>query len=319
MKIFKQIVGFIVALFLISTLVLTWNYRQNLHDWWQLRDYTPPQSVVLLADKTTMTQKARNIFYINKPEISSASKFNAECSKETSIVLGCYSSHNGIFLYDVEDPRLAGVKEVTAAHEMLHAAYDRLSIDERKRVDAMTSVSFAKLDNERIKANVEKYRQQDPKVVPSELHSILATEVKNLPADLESYYKQYFKNRLAIVGFSDQYESVFTTRQNQVEDYDKQLSQLKIEIDANQNDLTVQYNALASEKRRLDSLLNSSNSVEYNQSVPAFNAQIDQYNVSVREADKKINNYNTLVAKRNSIAMEVQDLARAIDSRPQSF
>ena len=53
-------------------------------------------------------------------------------------MLGCYhSNQDGIFLYNVQDARLAGVQQVTAAHEMLHAAYDRLSTKDKNYVDGL--------------------------------------------------------------------------------------------------------------------------------------------------------------------------------------
>lgn len=319
MNALRRFAGLAVTLIAISSIVFVWFARQDIYDWWRLREYNPPHEVSALADSTTMTSEGRKIFYVNQPHISAASEFNAECSRETSIVLGCYVPGKGIFLFDVDDPRLTGVKEVTAAHEMLHAAYDRLSSKEQREVDAMTRAAFLQVTNERIKANVEKYREVDPAVVPNELHSILATEVAELPAELEHYYKRYFSNRKAIVAFSNRYESEFDSRQQQVANYDAKLANLKLEIDANKNELTIQYNALTSEKHRLDGLLNSGQVAAYNQSVPAFNAQVNRYNAAVKNADGLINNYNALVEMRNSVAGEVQDLAQAIDSRPQSF
>ena len=66
-------------------------------------------------------------------------------------MLGCYILNKGIYVYDITDDRLAGVRQVTTAHEMLHAAYDRLSVKERAQVDAMTAAAYEKLDNIRIK------------------------------------------------------------------------------------------------------------------------------------------------------------------------
>ena len=36
------------------------------------------------------------------------------------------------YIYNVNDERLNGLKEVTAAHEMLHAAYERLPESDKK-------------------------------------------------------------------------------------------------------------------------------------------------------------------------------------------
>ncbi len=46
-------------------------------------------------------------------------------------ILGCYNpSSRDIYIYNVTNSELDGVKEVTAAHEMLHAAWERLSESE---------------------------------------------------------------------------------------------------------------------------------------------------------------------------------------------
>lgn len=319
MKLFKRLFGAFVTIAIVGGVLFAWTQRQDIYDWYRLRDYKPPQQVVLLADHTTMTSGARRVFYVNRPVIAHASEFNDACSLEASIVLGCYIPGKGIYLYDVEDPRLSGVKEVTAAHEMLHAAYERLSPDEKQHIDDLTQAAYANVTSERVRANVDTYRESDPNVVPNELHSILATEINDLPPELEAYYQRYFTNRKAIVAFSEQYESEFTSRQQQVASYDGQLSNLKISIEANKNELQVQYGSLESEKNRLDGLLAGGQVVQYNQSVPAFNAQVNRYNATVRETDKMINDYNAMVEKRNSIAIEVKNLAEAIDSRPQSF
>ena len=319
MKIFKKLLSSLVVIIILASLSATWIFRQEIFDWWSLRDYQPPVAVEALATKTTMTPKAKRIFYVNRPLISSATEFNAECSQETSIVLGCYALGKGIFLYDINDPRLAGVKEVTAAHEMLHAAYDRLSQRERVKVDGLTQSAYLGLSDERIKANVEKYRKQDPQVVASELHSILATEVRQLPSGLEDYYKEYFTDRHTVVALSEHYEAEFTNRNNQVDQYDRQLAELKIRVDGLDQELSLQRDALTTEKSRLDDILKSGDVAGYNQNVASFNSQVRQYNVSVRNAENLIAEYNTLVEKRNSVALEVKDMAQAIDSRPQTL
>lgn len=317
MKFVKRIVGIILAVAVIASIFLVWFQRQEIMDWLALRDYKPPTAVVVLADKTSMTTKGRKIFYVNHPEVAPAKTFNSECSQETSIVLGCYIPGRGIYIFDVTEERLQGVKEVTSAHEMLHAAYDRLSNTQRNKVDKLTQDAYIAVTNQRVRGNVENYRKQDPNVVPNELHSILATEVTDLPADLEAYYKQYFINRKIVVAFSDHYEAEFTARKQRVDELDKKLETMKQEIDESKAQLDISYNNLKTEKNNLNILLNSGQVNEYNLGVPSYNNQVNDYNNLVKQADVKITDYNNLVAERNSIAGEVQDLAQAIDSRPQ--
>jgi uncharacterized protein YukE len=317
-KYIRTLTSFVLMIVLAIIVVGIWKH-QAIQDWWALRNYTPPTRVVKLADETTMLADTRKLFYINHPSLDEKIAFNGHCragdrTVEQSIVLGCYIGNKGIFLLDVNDPRLNGVVEVTAAHETLHAAYERLSAKEKARVDSMTNSFFAGLSDERIKATVESYRKKDASVVPNELHSILGTEVENLPPELETYYAQYFGNRKQIVAFSKQYEQAFVERRTQVEQYDKQLNALKNQISANQAALEQQSAQLDADRRRLDDLLTRNQTAAYNAAVPDFNQQVNQYNVLVQQTRQMVNQYNDLVEKRNALATQEQELIQAIDS-----
>ncbi len=319
MKVAKKLLSIVLGLLMLSTLFIVWFQRQNIYDWYQLRNYSPPAAIVQLADKTTMTEYGRRLFYVNQPVIANKTEFNQKCQLEASIVLGCYIPNDGIYLYNINDPRLQGVVEVTAAHEMLHAAYDRLSNKERDHIDQLTLQAYQQVANERVRSNIASYQRQNPGIVPNELHSILPTEVEELPPDLEVYYQKYFSNRQAVVDLSRHYEAEFENRKDQVAAYDGQLASLKVEIDGSKTELSVQYKNLQAQKNRMDSLLTNGHVQAYNAAVPAFNEQVARYNNTVRQTDQLINRYNDIVQARNNIAIEVQDLAQAIDSRPQSF
>ena len=178
-----------------------------------------------------MNEYGKKLFYVQRPLLQNLDEFRNSCStSEQTIVLGCYKTNVGIYIYGIEDSRLQGVKQVTAAHEMLHAAYDRLSQSEKNKVNQLTLSAFNQLTDERVKKNIESYRTRDASVVPNELHSILATEVDSLPPELEQYYKKYFIDRHKIVAFSNQYEGEFTRRESAIDAYDKQLEDTKSSI-----------------------------------------------------------------------------------------
>ena len=178
-----------------------------------------------------MNEYGKKLFYVQRPLLQNLDEFRNNCStSEQTIVLGCYKTNVGIYIYGIEDSRLQGVKQVTAAHEMLHAAYDRLSQSEKNKVNQLTLSAFNQLTDERVKKNIESYRTRDASVVPNELHSILATEVDSLPPELEQYYKKYFIDRHKIVAFSNQYEGEFTRRESAIDAYDKQLEDTKSSI-----------------------------------------------------------------------------------------
>lgn len=316
MSFIKRAASFGITVALLVAPVIVYLNRQNLYDWWRLRGYSAPTEVVELATQTTMDKQATKIFYVARPQLQARADFQASCTvNEQTIVLGCYRSRVGIFVYNVTDSRLQGVEQVTAAHEMLHAAYERLNAKQRAHVDELTEAAYANLHDDRITKNIDAYRSRDPSVVPNELHSILGTEVRTLPKELEDYYKQYFIDRQKIVGFSEQYEGEFTSRENAVVQYDAQLKSLKAAIDASNASLEAQGKAIDSDSSQLQALLNAKNISAYNSGIPHYQTLVNAYNSDLAVLKKNINQYNNIVEKRNAIATEEQQLLNAIDTR----
>ncbi len=295
--------------------LVSWQF-QSISDWWILKNYTPPATVAKLAKDTTMKEGTKRLFYVNRPELDDKALFNTHCreSGEKTIVLGCFINGEGIYLLNVQDKRLKGVIEVTAAHEVLHAQYARLSGKDKARVDEMTKKAFVKVDDKRIKSVIAQYNSKDPSSVPSELHSILGTEVESLPKDLEQYYGQYFSDRSKIVDFSKHYEQAFVDIDNQVKNYDVTLDALRSEINQLEANLKNQNSNIESERNRLDSLLSNDQTQEYNEGVPAFNQMIRDYNATIRKAESTINHYNDIVNKRNNLASTQSELIKELDS-----
>lgn len=312
---FRNFISWAILIVVIGVGVYALANFQAISDYLRLRGYDPSQEVVELADDTTMQDDTRRIFYVNHPKLSDKSEFNTECrTTEKSIILGCYVAGRGIFLLDVDEPKLEGVVEVTAAHEVLHAHYERLSDSEREKVDKMTAAAFKNISNQRIKDTVANYREKDPSIVPNELHSILATEVRDLSPELEEYYKQYFKDRIKIVEFSEQYEGAFLELERQAESIEARMNALRTQIDANRSQIDALSAELDQEKARLDSLLANNQIEEYNNSVTGFNRRVASYNSLINQTRQLINQHNDLVAEQHSLILQQQELNEAIDS-----
>jgi hypothetical protein len=292
--------------------------HQAVFDWWRLNQYKPSPEVQQLADDDTMQGRGRQLFYISQPQIQASDAFNKSCStqSEQTIVLGCYKAQQ-IYVYNVSDARLTGVKEVTAAHEMLHAAYERLSNSERDRVNTMLKPIIETMKDQRILDLIKIYNQQEPGELYNEMHSILGTEYATLTPELEDYYKQYFTDRSTIVGYAKQYQDVFTASQDKLDAYDKQLKSLKGQVDHNNSDLKQQQAALDDLSRQLDQLRSSGQIQAYNQQVPVYNQQVGEFNALVEETKSLVAQYNNLVSERNNQATAQNDLYQSLDSTYQ--
>ena len=309
-------------LFLVSWLIaigVALYYRQNIIDWWRLRGYIPPNPISQLATEDTMSDYTRHLFYLNRPQLLSAvSSFRANCPEnKDTIVLGCYHpGQNGIYIYDVADPTLAGVLQVTAAHEVLHSIYARLSPQAKNQLNNELEDYFKNgLTSQVVKEEIKLYQQTEPNAVFDEMDSTFGTEISQLPAPLETYYKQYFKNRLAIVAHEQNYESAFSSRQAQIKHDDATLAQMKVQIDSKQAELKSTLSSINSKHQQLTSLQASGNTSEYNAGVAPYNALVDSYNDEVNGLSKLIAQYNSLVSVRNQIAGQYTTLAAAIDTR----
>jgi hypothetical protein len=266
-----------------------------------------------------MTGYAERLFYVNHPSLENKEAFNRHCADkgQETAVLGCYhGNRQGIFLYAVTDERLQGVRQVTAAHEMLHQAYDRLSGAERQRIDALLEDFYKKgLTDEAVKTKLEAYREQEGTILVNEMHSIFGTEVRNLPAELEAYYSRYFKNRSAVVTLREAYQGEFTRRQELVKQYDSQLASLKKQINDNKRTLEDEMDFLSTKEQEINQDISNRDQPSYQADVAEYNTAVNRYNALLSTTRRLINEHNAIVNQRNEIAIQEQQLQQALDSR----
>ncbi len=315
----KRVVSVILTLVLIGGLALGWLRRWDIHDFIKLINYVAPADVAQLAADGGFTDYGKRLFYVNNPTVSNKETFNTQCTnREQTIVLGCYTGGN-IYVFNVEDTKLDGVEQVTAAHEMLHVAYSRLGASEKSRIDKLTQDFFSTTTDERLLSVAASYEQDDPSVLPNELHSIIATEVTDIGAELEEYYSKYFINRLAVVDFARSYEQVFEDLQNQLEEYDANLNVRRSEITSREASLAEKEIQARQLYVQLQQLLSSGQVTAYNAQVNRYNSMVKDYNQEVQNIQALIEEYNSLVIARNQIVILQQDLAQSIDSRPSAI
>ncbi|HWZ65498.1 MAG TPA: hypothetical protein VNX65_01725 [Patescibacteria group bacterium] len=294
-------------------------HKQDVIDWWRLKNYHPTSTAIQLVASTTMVGRGQNMFYVSQPEVDDKIAFNQNCpnNSEQGLVLGCYRSQR-IYLYDVNDPQLAGVKEVTAAHEMLHAAYERLSSGDKQRINKMLDPIIKNITDERLLGVIKLYNSQEPGELYNEMHSVLGTEYRTLTPELEQYYSQYFKDRASIVTMAEHYEGIFSASKNRIATMDAQLASLKQQIDNNNKDLANRQILISQATQQLNQLRNSGSIEEYNHQVPVYNDQVRQFNSLITSTKALVVSYNTLVDQRNQEVAGQNNLYHSLDSRYQT-
>lgn len=241
------------AFFLGLSLFVAFN-RQYILDLAHFWTYQPTAQVTTIADRSGMNDNGKFMLYATHPSLESTQKFNAYCNREEegTAILGCYVNDR-IYVYDVQDKRFDGIQEVTASHEMLHAVYQRLSDNDRTKVNGLVEQEYKKLSSDPNFADrMAFYARTEPGERDNELHSIIGTEVANISPELEQHYAKYFKNRSQVLTLFQGYNQLFLA-------VDKQTKALSAQLDALTKKLNTDMNA-------------------YNTSIKALNVDIEDFN-----------------------------------------
>lgn len=294
-----------------------WKQHDAVLDWLASRGYQPSSLVSSFVTDTAMTPYSTGLFYANRPAVEDKAEFNKHCTdpSEQIAVLGCFKGNRlGIYVYNVTDDRLQGVEQVTAAHEMLHQAYQRLSGKERTRVNGLLQEYHDLRASQTLKDKIASYSKTEPDQLQNEMHSIFGTEAADLSPELETYYKQYFTDRRKVLGLYQQYQAEFDKRITQIETYDNQLTELKNTIESNKQGLSEREKELHRMREQLNAYLAADRISEYNALVPQFNALVVAYRNLVTTTNNVVDQFNRLLAERNTLAVQERQLEAAIDS-----
>lgn len=318
----KRGIYLLIVLSLIVYGLAGWIYvnRQSISDNIVVFQHGKDPKLKQFADKTSMTDNAKFLLYASRAQVSAREQFNTNCSGlvERTVVLGCYTNQR-IYVYDIEDSRLNGIEEVTMAHEMLHAGYDRLSVKERQLVDAMIEKQYSKITDERFKRTVALYPSGDSALRNNELHSMLATEIRTLSPELEAYYKKYFIDRSLVVNLAEAYESTFRQLEDQQRAIIDEMKTISAELETR---LPSYENATSKLSTDID-LFNSRSRTGYFTSNDSFNkaradllARQDNLENERIAINSLIDRHQQLQTELEKLNLRAQELQKSIDSLP---
>ena len=256
-----------------------------------------------------MTPTGRSVFFSASPQLRARAGFTLSCpDTEKKQILGCYVNGR-IFILRVDRPELSTVMEVTAAHEMLHAAYDRLSGSERRRIDGLTTSFYAASKDPELKEIVERYPASDR---TNELHSLLGTQVADLSSDLERHYRQYFSDRSRVVAAHAESDEVF----DQIEARHAQLLAEINSISGEIDELVPQQEAAVSEAKSLSAQIEALRAQdrieESNRLVPQQNAATDRATALQARIVLLSNDHNQRVREINDLVFRQDQLVRSL-------
>jgi len=314
-----HIAGLVVAIITVVAAALLLLNRTYVVDQLTVWQFKPSNEVAALADRSGMNDSGKFYFYASQPAVLDEAAFNQQCDRkeEATAVLGCYNGR-AIYIYNVTDAQLDGIKEVTAAHEMLHAVYARLNDSEKQRISALLETEYEKLKNdERWAERIAFYARTEPGERGNELHSMIGTEVRDLNPELEDYYKRYFADRSKVVALHEKYASVFESLKSRGEALSQQLTELGNQIEQ----ATISYNA---DVNQLNADIDTFNrraeggeflsQAEFQAVRSALLARVNDLESRRQTINADIARYTTLREELLSIASQSDALTRSLDS-----
>ncbi len=300
--------------------VFAWANQQLVYDSVRYWQYNPTSEMTALSDRVSFTDKGKFVFYATQPQLDGSSTFNDKCNmhEQNAAILGCYSDDR-IYLYNISDERLNGIKEVTAAHEMLHAAYQRMSANEKTEINRLIEDEYAKLKNDKDLADrMAFYARTEPGERDNELHSIIGTEVSSVSSALESHYAKYLSNRSAIVAYYQAYHKTFVELETQKDTLSKSLDDLSAQIES----ASAMYNDAA---KKVQTDIESFNlradrgdftsQAQFRAERALLVTRVDGLTGQREKVNDLITQYNKLRDEYNATVTESNELYQSMDSK----
>ena len=313
------ILAFVVSIVVVVAAFWLYTNRQLVQDQLSVWNYTPSSSVEKLDSSIKFTDKGLFTFYATKPAVLDSKDFNGQCPRQEtgSPILGCYTTEDRIYVFNVNNAELDGIQEVTAAHEMLHAAWRRMDVAEQKRMGDLLTAAYEKNATKELRDRMAYYQRTEPDAITNELHSILGTEVPNLGPELETYYAQYFQDRQAVLNLHAKYNTVYTNLYTRADTLYTNMETLSKSIETRSTTYTADVTLLSAD---INSFNSRANSGDFN-SLAQFNREkaVLENRSSAIEArrvaiESDIATYNSYYDEYQKIASQIEVLNRSVDS-----
>lgn len=260
--------GMVLTVGLVAALAWGLMNREWIVDYVRGVSYQPTSEMSAIRDKLKLTDKGKFLFNAMQPMLNGRETFNNVCRTATDTevaVLGCYTGGN-IYIYNIVSDELKGIRELTTAHELLHAVWARMSDDERVALtEPLTRVFEANQDL--LGKELDTY---DIKEKQEELYVRAGTEVANLPDILEKHYGEVFSDQDLVVDFYNSYIKTFREIETEMDNLKAEMDTLSAEIDS----LKVEFERAPTWALhyRINALVD-----EYNARVEKYNADIERY------------------------------------------
>ena len=314
----NRIIGSIVSLFIITLSAWIFFNSQYIYDLYSFWNYNLSSAVADISTRADLTKAGQFYLYASDTTIEDASNFNTSCKQQESgnAILGCYSN-NKIYIYNVNNSELDGIKEVTAAHEMFHAVWQRQSDSEKTRISTLLQAAYDKNVTPELKTRMDYYNRNEKGQFYNELHSILGTEIPNLGPELEAYYSKYFIDRTKIVGLYANYNKVFEGLATKSKALYDELTSLGQTIDSMESSYNKEVATLNANIITFNNKADNggfSTTAEFNSERNKLVVRINNVQSEEKDISTRVNTYNQKYKDYQALIVRSQTITRSIDS-----
>ena len=289
---------------------------------WQ---YDPTPAIAGYATRAGMSDRGRFLFYASTPQVVEGDAFDALCSRDQPDigVLGCYTLADGrIYLFEISNLDLQAFEVVVAAHEMLHAAWDRMTSAEQAALVEPLEAAFATVDPEdELVDRIAAYEEFDPSSRTPELYAIIGTELAELPQELEEHYAEFFDDRAAVVAQWSEVKTLFRELEAELERLSTELERLSLEITAEQSAATQAATVLEADIAAFNARASRpggyTTQSAFERDRQALIVRQDALSASIDATNAKVATYNELVEEFTALNDEAAALDRDLNIDPQ--
>ncbi len=316
----RTFIGGGVSIIILAAAGLLLVNQQYVKDQIIVWSYKPTSQIKSIESRIDLTDKGQFNFYATQPETDGSDKFNTDCPRQEigNPILGCYAGGR-IYVYDVTNAQLDGIEEVTAAHEMLHAVWERTSSTDQDRIGKLLQAEYAKLsDNKDLSDRMSYYQRTEPGQFVNELHSILGSEIGTLSPELETYYKQFFNDRQKIFDLHTKYNAVFQNLKAESNSLYADLTTLGASIESRTSQYTADSKQLSANIEAFNAKANNgdfSSISQFSSQRAALLARTNALDAERASISADIDTYNAKYARYQTVSTQIEALNKSIDSK----
>lgn len=328
----------VVTVFMLAVValgVLAYTNRQFINDYWAAERFEPTAQIATVTDNLFLTDAGHRVFWASEPSLDDAQQFNENCAAvdhdENGHILGCFANSK-IYLFNIQDDRLNGIVEVTAAHELLHAVFQR--VQGKERTDLVNNLiayyDEIKSQHPELEERMQVYGHLSRVAFANELHSVFGTEAWPLPSWLEAHYAVWFEDQPLIAEYYDSYRAIFDELFARSEEISAELDRIRADVEAR----NVAYEAAVEQfnsdwavfNKRNEAYEFSNNTAEFYRIREDFYARYDALNAEMNAINSEIARYEELRSQleelselNNELQGELSsDLTPATPTTPQA-